>query len=475
MSAAEKLGRLRPVATGTVWTRQDLKGIAMRLFLAGGSAVIVVASVAGSGWLAPDRARALPSYARQTGEECAACHVGGFGPQLTPHGRAFKIGGYSDGRTLVPLSGMAVANWTHTAKNRAEPVSGHDGVNNNVALQEASVFVAGRLAPGLGTFIQTTYSEIDRHTALDQFEIRYAYPLKIIGNDATLGISVNNNPTLSDPWNSVGAWSFPYTSPDLGFESIAAPLIQGTVEHQVLGASAYLSLDNGLYLEAGGYRTLKPSFLDTFGIAADAGSLKGVAPYWRLAYAKDWGRQNASIGLIGMSAHLNPDRDRLTTDKYTDWGVDGTYQYLGNRKDVFSVNISYIHEKQNLDHAVALGDLTTPHHKLDSISGDIGWYHDKHYGLTLGAFHTSGSSDPLLYAPNPEDGSRTGRPDTTGYLAQADWTPFGGEGQSTLENLRLGLQYKGYTRFNGAKTDYDGSGRNASNNNTLSAFAWIAF
>lgn len=451
------------------------KGIKASGVILGGSVVVLAASVLASGSLAPNHANALPSYARQTGEDCASCHVGGFGPQLTPHGRAFKIGGYSDGQTKVPLSGMAVANWTHTAKDRADPISGHDGTNNNVALQEASIFVAGRLAPGLGTFIQTTYSEIDRHTSLDQFEMRYAHPVKLLGQDATLGVSVNNNPTLSDPWNSMGAWAFPYTSSDLGFESAAAPLLQGGVEHQVLGASTYLALDNGLYAEFGGYRSLTPSFLGKLGIESEAGSLKGIAPYGRLAYSKDWGRQNATVGLVGMTARLNPDRDGGATDKYTDWGVDASYQYLGNRKNVFSVNLSYIHEKQQLNHAVELGDLTTANHTLNSLSGDISWYHNKHYGLTLGAFHTSGTTDPELYGPNPEDGSRTGRPNTTGYIAQADWTPFGGEGQSTLANLRLGLQYKGYTQFNGAKSDYDGSGRNAKDNNTLSAFAWIAF
>src|SRR5215472_10335335 len=40
-------------------------------------------------------AQALPSYAAQTDQPCTACHVGSFGPQLTPTGRAFKIGGYT--------------------------------------------------------------------------------------------------------------------------------------------------------------------------------------------------------------------------------------------------------------------------------------------------------------------------------------------------------------------------------------------
>ena len=36
-------------------------------------------------------ARALPSYARQTGQPCGTCHTDFAG--LTPHGRRFKIGG----------------------------------------------------------------------------------------------------------------------------------------------------------------------------------------------------------------------------------------------------------------------------------------------------------------------------------------------------------------------------------------------
>ena len=447
----------------------------MRYYVLGGSVAILAVSCLASGELASFRANALPSYARQTGEQCAACHVGGFGPQLTPLGRQFKLNGYSDGKRVVPLSGMAVANFTHSASDRAAPVSGHDGVNDNVALQEASVFVAGRLARGLGTFIQTTYSEIDRHTALDHFEMRYAHPVSLGGEQGVLGVVVNNNPTLQDPWNSVGAWSFPYTSPDLGFESAAASLLQGGVEHQVLGATTYLSLYNGLYAEVGGYRSLRPAFLDTFGIASEAGSLSGIAPYWRIAYSKDWGMQNASVGLIGMNAHLNPDRDGLATDKYSDWGIDATYQFLGDGKNVFSFNTSYLHENQTLDHAVAVGDTSFARHRLNSLSGDVSWYHDRHYGLTLGGFHTTGTADANLYAPAAEEGSRTGKPDTDGYIVQADWTPFGGAGQSTFSNLRLGLQYKGYTKFNGAAHDYDGSGRSANDNNTLSMFAWLAF
>ena len=42
-------------------------------------------------------AQAVPSYASQTGQPCSACHIGSFGPALTPFGRAFKLGGYTLG------------------------------------------------------------------------------------------------------------------------------------------------------------------------------------------------------------------------------------------------------------------------------------------------------------------------------------------------------------------------------------------
>src|SRR3546814_20823211 len=35
----------------------------------------------------PVAALAVPSYSRQTHQACDACHVGSFGPQLTPFGR----------------------------------------------------------------------------------------------------------------------------------------------------------------------------------------------------------------------------------------------------------------------------------------------------------------------------------------------------------------------------------------------------
>ena len=53
-------------------------------------------------------ASAVPAFTDQTGQPCQACHVGGFGPQLTPFGREFKLGGYTMRvKGNLPLAAMA--------------------------------------------------------------------------------------------------------------------------------------------------------------------------------------------------------------------------------------------------------------------------------------------------------------------------------------------------------------------------------
>jgi len=70
----------------------------------------LVLGVAAMCIVGPRRAQALPSYARQTGQQCAACH-NGF-PELTPYGRQFKLNGYTfgggDPSAIPPISAMTV-------------------------------------------------------------------------------------------------------------------------------------------------------------------------------------------------------------------------------------------------------------------------------------------------------------------------------------------------------------------------------
>ena len=422
-------------------------------------------------------ASAVPSYSRQTGEPCTSCHVGAYGPQLTPHGRAFKIGGYSDGKTVVPLSGAAWIAFTHTAKGQTEPASDHDGRNDNVAVQEAIAFLAGRIAPRLGTFIGIAYEESERKAMLDHFDVRYVLPVKLGGKDSLLGFNVNNSPGSQDPFGSLPAISFPHDRPELVPEQLGSTLLRGGLESQVAGFSTYLWFDDSIYAEVAGYRSMSRGLLDTLGVEDQAGRISGVAPYVRLAYQKDWGKQVASLGLVGMSAKIHPDRRPGPTNDSTDWGLDATYQYLGNRKNIITSSVAFFRERQSRKFDIAEGLTSKRRHTLNSVNANIGWSHLNTYGLTFGLFSRWGTRDTELYAPEEDGGSRTGKPDTAGYILQADWTPFGKEDSwhAPFANLKLGIQYTGFTKFNGASHNYDGFGRKASDNNSLFGFAAVAF
>jgi len=133
-----------------------------------------------------------------------------------------------------------------------------------------------------------------------------------------------------------------------------------------------------------------------------------------------------------------------------------------------------VHERQSLAATCALagGDQTCVNNTLNDVHVDASYYWRDKIGLTVGAFDTTGSANAILYA-----GNRTLRPDSTGVLLQLDATPWGA-GNSPLGkrfNTRVGIQYTAYSQFNGAASNWDGMGSNASDNNTLRLFIWAAY
>jgi hypothetical protein len=146
-------------------------------------------------------------------------------------------------------------------------------------------------------------------------------------------------------------------------------------------------------------------------------------------------------------------------DKYTDWAMDFQYDRTLFRKDVFSLRGTYIRENSALAATLAAGGAQQSSHHLDTALVNAEYHLGNRYSATLGWFDTRGTVDPLLYAQSPVAGSANGDPRGAGYIANFSVWP--------MQNLLLGLQYTGYTRFNGAAINYDGAARNASGNNTV--------
>jgi len=419
-------------------------------------------------------ADALPLYARQTGQQCAACH-NGF-PELTPYGRLFKLNGYTFGggqSDIPPVSVMGIASFTHTSKD--EPGQNPNfGANDNAAFEVTSLFTGGRITSNVGAFIQATYDNTQRAVHWDNLDVRYAGVANWFGGETVLGVSLNNNPSVTDPWNSTPAWGYPYQQSPLVAVPGAAPLLQGGTAQQVIGLNAYAYVDRLVYGEVGLYRTLSPSTFKVLGVDPYAFAIVGAAPYWRLAVEPQWGRNSFEVGTFGFAARLQPTRvNGNGTDQQINYGVDAQYQFLAD-EDSVSVQASYVVEDDTYDASLALGNASNDRDHLRSFKVKSSYWYDQTYGATAGYFQSAGTADPTLYSGLP---SNNGKPNSAGLIAEVNYMPFnrGGPSFSPWVNMKVGLQYIHYLRFNGSATNFDGAGANAADNDTLYLYVWFAF
>jgi hypothetical protein len=423
-------------------------------------------------------ASALPSYARQTGYACVKCHVGGFGPQLTPYGIKFKISAYTetDHKGLkIPVAMFAMGSFTHTQKDQPSSPTPYTDVNNNTTLDQVSGFLAGRITEDFGTFMQVTYNGNSKGMSIDNTDLRYAHDFVIAKTDAILGVSVNNNPGVQDPGNTLTAWNFPYLASALAFGAgDAKTQLNGGLAAAVTGVSAYAFVDDSIYVEVGNYRALSSAMTTKFGLGAggDVGRIDPGSIYWRLNYIKDMNTQAFTAGLVGLDFSIQPERNPGgPVNRYRDVGLDASYEYLGDGRHNFAAYTSFIREDQTRADDVANLTASNLYGRLYEFRFNASYYYEQTYGLTVGRFATRGTTDVTKYAF-----SATGNPETSGTVLQVDWTPWGKEKSwgRPYANARVGLQYTMYDTFDGASSNYDGAGRNASDNNTLFLFLWIA-
>ena len=427
------------------------------------------------------QAQAVPSFARQTGLACNACHT--IAPQLNAFGRFFKLHGYVLGSDKLsggtnqlsidkfpPLSAMVIISDTQTSKAQPDLNVPGQTQNGSVAFpQQLSVFYAGAVAEHMGAFSQITYEQPADHFSIDNTDIRYAQDVNWDSHSMVWGLTLNNNPTVQDVWNSTPAWGFPFISSGAAPGPTAAPMLAGALAQGVAGLGIYGWMDNTWYGEFTLYRSSQAGAAQPLDSNA-TGVISNVAPYGRFAWEHAWsggtGQNDLEVGLIAMSVHQYPGGGNALvgpTDDFRDTGVDAQYQYI-TANDSFALHAAYIHEQQNLNASNAL-KLSGPSDHLNFWNVNASYYWDGAYGPTLGYFNTTGNSDPVLYAPAALTGSATGSPNSSGWIAQWTWLP--------TMNVQVTAQYFLYDKFNGSSSNYDGSGRKASDNNTLYLALWV--
>jgi hypothetical protein len=445
----------------------------------------------------PMDAQAIPLFARQTGQNCVACHAGGQFPELTPYGRKFKLTGYTMGsRAEVPLAVMGTV--SATSVNSKTPGSGDpeaDFPQNGVMhFTTASVFAGGKITDNIGLFGQWTYNAYDHqsgadlhwtgHSASDQFDLRYADRFIDTTRDLIVGASLNNNPGVTDVWNTFnsafGATGVPEYVPASNpskIPGITTPVMLGLGPYAA-GMNAYVYWNDTVYAEIGGYQTSNRafSFLSQGIPGADMPMLKGqFNPYWRLALNHDWGANSAMIGLFGMNAEIyanSPDTSGPTT-RYRDIGIDSQYQYILD-PHMFSAQFSYI--KENQSYGDELWNAANPNYQgpysnssntLNFLRMKATYVYQAKYGASLGYVAVTGSADAGAYTSPAPFGNANSTPNSRIWIPEVFWTP--------MQNVRVGLQYYKYMQYNGSSSNYDGNGRNASDNNTAFLYVWGAY
>jgi hypothetical protein len=467
--------------------------------------------------LASSSAMAMPVFHRQTGQACVACHAGGQFPELTPYGRLFKLTGYTLGeRTTVPLAAMAVASMSKVANtSKSDDPAADFSKNSDLILATASLFAGGKITDHVGAFVQVTYdpyaAQADDgsyrgHSNADNIDLRYADRLVDEHRDWIFGFSLNNNPSVSDPWNTAPAWMqyVPVPSPSSSqFIDGSAPYPGYASDGNIAGLTAYTFVDRTWYGELGLYGTTRGalSFMAAGIAPGDKTQLRGLNPYWRLAWNREWGAHNLMLGLAGMTARIFDDpldtSDPNTVHRYRDLNLDAQYQYLLDPHTV-TAQFAWGYRRHDYpgflaDQAVAFVDAAgNPLPATNAVDGThvlrakLTYVYQACYGGSVGLFNLSGNtntalqsagydpatltitSDPSAQAPSTRvTGNLSGNPGTRGATLEAFWTP--------LQYLRLGVQYTAYDRFNGASHNYDGFGRNAADNNSLFLYAWVAY
>jgi hypothetical protein len=443
---------------------------------------------------------ALPLFARQTGQNCVSCHAGGQFPDLTPYGRKFKLTGYTMGdRATIPLAVMGVVSSAKVA--HATPGSGdveadfpQDGI---LHFTTASLFAGGKITNNLGLFGQWTYNAYDHqgsdghwhsHSSSDQFDLRYADRFIDLHRDLIIGASLNNNPGVTDVWNTFNSafasvpGYVPVSNPKGAGPFVdvpTKPILQG-LGPSAAGVNVYAFWNDTLYGELGTYQTSNGPFSFLSQGISDANmstKLKGhFNPYWRVALNHDWGANSAMIGLYGINVETfaNAPDTGGPTIRYRDVGLDGQYQYILDPHTV-SAQFSYTRERQRYGNelwdptnAGYVGSYTNSSNTLEHMRVRATYVYQAKYGASLAHTSITGSADNLHYNTGAAPfGSVSDTPKTRLWITEVFWTP--------VQYVRVGVQYFKFTQFNGSSSNYDGNGRNARDNNTLFIYIWGAY
>ncbi len=459
---------------------------ALAIFLFGGAALTLVSAPA----------QAVPSFARQTGLACEACHT--IPPELTPFGRRFRLNAYTlttrpplvsdidehkkNTVWLTDLPGMSIllqATYDHWSRPLPDSeVKGAQSQSDTFQFpQQFSIMYAGAVSDHVGAWMQMTYLQNTGNIGVDNNEVRYSDHTD--NNDWLWGATLNNNPSFQDVWNTGEAYGIPYfpvqslysaTQP-LGGTGLRSPLMT-QFPGLAAGLGAYVWYKDSIYIEFSEYHSAKSGSVianeDSSNLNVGGGTMDAFAPYWRAAYEYDWGYNSVEVGTSGMYIKFVPFVVAGQTlspgnqNRYLDMSFDWQYQYIGQHNNITFLG-HYTHENQENDPGLVPTYFANSTDHLNSLQMTGEYYYNRHYGGLVSFVRNTGTPDAPFNGGN-------GSPANQFEVFELDYLPW--------FNTRLLVQYDVYNVVNNNQNPFfflGATNPKASNNNTFVVGLWMDF
>ena len=270
-------------------------------------------------------------------------------------------------------------------------------------------------------------------------------------------------PAIDNQWLALPAWDSPGAMPVYRSMADAEAFADdpGSPSFDVGGYDPMW--DDTKFSEFSAYGGLERDALRVAGMRAIDGSdgTSGSIPYGRLTVQRDFldGQQQLALGAYGTQVGVRQTAiSSFGDDSYTDVAADGAWRWISHPErdisDAFSAHLLVVHEDESLvaSHAI-FGTRRTD--DLTMLRGDASWSWGGNIAPVVQYFRITGSSDPVRL------GTPDGSPNSNGFIGEIDYQPSD-NARSPLNwfHVRLSLQFVAYSEF-------DGSSRNASHNNTV--------
>jgi len=289
---------------------------------------------------------ATPSFSRQMGVSCTACHSQNSYPALNAFGRKFKASGFTmmGQQELIEssevngskkgslLSLPNILNTSFVVKIRAQ--NGDEEDSKLEFPDEAALLIGGRVAEHIGTFIEIGYNSGDDKFTLAniKFPITYAF------NEYTLGVV----PYRTEGFGAAASFEVLNTGAVRGSrvledrKTISAQQYIGTA-HEAEGLGAYLYTDL--------WHIVYSAYMPTIGTVTDY----SPAHYFRAAMTPTVGAWDLGFGVQLWSGTSTYDQDEVSHKDKTDaYAID--FQAMGSVNDVpLSFFATYANAKNDVD------------------------------------------------------------------------------------------------------------------------------